>query len=60
MIFAGKACMLGIKIGELEVNGSRPAHITAFGIELPGQKGMDDCKGKNDGQESNGDGHRRR
>ncbi len=42
VVFASKARMLRIKVGEFEVDRSRPAHVASLRIELSSKEGMDD------------------
>lgn len=55
VVFAGKTRMLCIEIREFEVDWSRPAHVTPFGVELPSEEGMNDGKEEDDGQECDAD-----
>ena len=41
MVLASEPCVLGVKVVKLEVDRPRPAHVTAFRIELSSEKGMD-------------------
>lgn len=42
--------MLGIKVGKLEINDfARVAHIAAFGVDLSGEKRVDDGEERDDG-----------
>lgn len=44
VVFARESRMLGIKVGEFEIDGTRPAHVASFGVELASEKGVDNSE----------------
>ena len=56
VIFTCEACMFSIEIGKLEVDGSRPAHVTPFGVQLSGKESVHNREKEGNGEESHGDG----
>ncbi len=56
MVFASKARMLSIKVGELKIDRSGPTHVASLRVELSSKEGMDDGEEQNHSRDSDAGG----